>query len=289
VCFPATTLRGGSKQNGGNDMLFLAKDLEASRVNLLMNDFAAGLPSPLAFLGLGEAIGRSLGAENWKVAVLPVLHRVDVSEGRTRPEYSTRRDKAKFQPDEIAEDLNGMVKASLLLDIPDVSDDQRVREALVGRRIAGGPIHNHDISVVRPTADGSCFNDISRGYAMLPAMPPKSHVIATGAISGLQAFAAELYRAVPERGTGWFAPVAVGYRLLEDPAMAPRRANTRDPDIPHVFAEPVVGMAELVSVRSRRLKETNEKALPALFWRWKAEGDWVVGHQNYHPNHHAAA
>jgi hypothetical protein len=80
-------------------MLFLAKDLKASRVNLLMNDFAAGLPSPLAFLGLGEAIGRSLGAENWTVAVIPVLHRVDVAEGRTRAEYSTRRgrrDRGRF-------------------------------------------------------------------------------------------------------------------------------------------------------------------------------------------------
>ncbi len=288
MCFPATTLRGGSKQNGGNDMLFLAKDLEASRVNLLMNDFAAGLPSPLAFLGLGEAVGRSLGAENWSVAVLPVLHRVDASEGRTRPEYSTRRDKAKFQPDEIAEDLNGMVKASLLLDIPDVTDDQRVREALIGRRIAGGPIHNQDISVVRPTADGSCFNDISRGYAMLPAMPPKSHVIATGAISGLQAFAAELYPAEREPGTGWIVPVAVGHRLLEDPASSPKRSNTRNPSIPHVFSEPVVGMAELVSVRSRRLRDLSDTTLQDLFWRWRAEGDWIVGHQNYHPNQHAA-
>ncbi|MGE0290396.1 MAG: type I-F CRISPR-associated protein Csy2 [Bradyrhizobium sp.] len=268
-------------------MLFLAKDLEASRVNLLMNDFAAGLPSPLAFLGLGEAIGRTLGAENWTVAVLPVLHRVDVSEGRTKAEAAPSRKSGIFAPIEIAEDLLGLVTVSLLLDIPGVSDDQRVREALVGRRIAGGPIHNRDISVKRATADDTCFNDISRGYAMLPAKP--SHAIATGAISELQAFAAELYPAENERGTGWFVPVAVGHRLLEDPASAPRRANTRDPNIPHVFAEPVVGIAELVSVRSRRLKETNEKALPALFWRWKAEGDWVVGHQNYHPNHHAAA
>ena len=65
--------------------------------------------------------------------------------------------------------------------------------------------------------------------------------------------------------------------------------NTRDPDIPHVFAEPVVGIAELVSVRSTRLKETSAKALPDLFWRWKAEAEWIVGHPNYHPNQHTAA
>jgi len=271
------------------DNLFLAKDLKASRVNLLMNEFAAGLPSPLAFLGLGEAIGRSLGAENWTVAVLPVLHRADVSEGRTKAEAAPSRNSGVFAPIEIAEDLTGSVTVSLLLDIPGVSDEQRVREALVGRRIAGGPIHNHKIIVKRATADGSCFNDISRGYAMIPATPHKSHAIATGAISELQAFAAQLYPAEREPGTGWFVPVAVGHRLLEDPDSAPRRSNTRDPNIPHVFAEPVVGIAELVSVRSRRFKDVSEKALLSLFWRWKAEGDWIVGHKNYHPNHHTAA
>lgn len=270
-------------------MLFLAKDLKASRVNLLMNDFAAGLPSPLAFLGLGETVGRALGTENWTVAVLPVLHRVDVAEGRTRAEYSTRRDKNEFKADEIAEDLVGWVGVSLLLDIHGVSDEHRVREALVGRRIAGGPIHNHEITVLSPTADGTCFSDISRGYAMIPATRPKSLAIATGEISELQAFAAELYPAEREPGSGWFVPVAVGHRLLEDPGRAPTRANTRDPNIPHVFAEPVVGMAELVSVRSRRLRDVSDKALPDLFWRWKAEGDWIVGHRNYHPDHHAAA
>lgn len=270
-------------------MLFLAKDLEVSRVNLLMNDFAAGLPSPLAFLGLGEAIGRSLGVETWTVAVLPVLHRVHVSEGRTKAEASPSRKSGVFAPIEIAEDLLGSVTVSLLLDIPQVSDEHQVCDALLGRRIAGGPIHNRAITVHRATADGSAFNDISRGYALIAATAPKSHAISAGSISELQAFASELYPAGREPGTGWFVPVAVGHHLLERPDSAPRRTNTRDPDVPHVFAEPVIGIAELVSVRSRCLKETSAKGLPDLFWRWKAEGDWIVGHPNYHPYHHSAA
>ncbi len=268
-------------------MLFLAKDLEASRVNLLMNDFAAGLPSPLAFLGLGEAIGRSLGAKNWAVAVLPILHRVIVSEGRTKAEASATRKSSVFAPIEIAEDLNGSVTVSLLIDIPGVSDEHRVSEALIGRRIAGGPIHNHRISVNSVTGDGSCFGGIGRGYAMIPTRPPKSGAIATGAIHELQSFAEELYPINRETGTGWFVPVAVGHRPIEDPDKAPKRSNTRNPNIPHVFAEPVVGIAELVSVRSGRLRGTNSKDLPGLFWRWKAEGDWIVGHQNYHPKYRA--
>jgi hypothetical protein len=184
--------------------------------------------------------------------------------------------------------LIGSVEVSLLIDIPGVPDEHKVREALLGRRIAGGPIHNRQIFVRTVTADSSCFVEISRGYAMIPVTPPKSCAIATGAINKLQAFAAELHPAEREPGTGWFVPVAVGHRLLEDPDKTPKRANARDPNIPHVFAEPVVGIAELVSVRSKRLKETSANAFPDLFWRWKADGDWVVGHSNYHPNHHAA-
>jgi len=269
-------------------MLFLANDLQASRVNLLMNDFAGGLPSPLAFLGLGEAIGRYLGAAHWNVGVLPVLHRVDVSEGRTKAEAAPSRKSGIFAPIEIAEDLIGSVTVSLLLDIPDVSDEHRVGEALVGRRVAGGPIENSHISATSVPADGSCLRKLTRGYAMIRTTAPKSAVIGTGAIGELQAVASQLYTTERGPGTGWLVPVAVGHRLLEDPNSVPKRANTRDPAIPHVFAEPVIGIAELVSVRSKRLIETSANGFPDLFWRWQAEGQWIVGHRNYHPNHHAA-
>ena len=274
--------------------MFLVKNLRASRVNLLMNDFAAGLPSPLAFLGLGAAIAPALGAprwdrrplatRRWEIAVLPVLHRVDVSEGRTKAELSNKA--GTFTPIEIPEDLVGSVTVSLLLDIPDCTDEHLVAEALLGRRIAGGPINNSKIEVEAVTADGSALRRVDRGYAMIRTRPPKSEFIATGAIDKLVALAAELYI---DPGAGWHVPVAVGHRLLEDPAKAPVRANKRDPHIPHVFAEPVVGIAELVSVRNKRLTDLDEGGLRDLLWRWTAEGDWIVGHPNYHPNRRVAA
>jgi hypothetical protein len=268
-------------------MLFLAKKLNASRVNLLMNDFAAGLPSPLAFLGLGETIGRVLGAPHWGAGVLPILHKVDVSEGRTRAENDKKGE--AFEPIEIAEDLVGSVEVSLLLAIPDCSEEHAVAEALAGRRIAGGPIHNADITVERVTLpDGSAFSKMHRGYALIPATPPEAAVIATGAIDDLKALAAKLYPAERVPGSGWFVPVAVGHRLLEDPDKVPKRANTRDPTIPHVFVEPCVGIAELVSVRNRRLTGLTEPQLRDLLWRWTAEGEWIVAHPNYHPDRRAA-
>ena len=268
--------------------LFVARDLRASRVNLLMNDFAAGLPSPLAFLGLSAVIAPNLGAERWSVAVLPVLHEVHASEGRTKPEMvpKTKDGVRKFMPIETAEDMVGSVRISLLLDVPGTANEHDLRELLRGRRIAGGAIENETIAVEAVTPDGYAFGKLPRGYAMVPCAPPRSALVASGDIDDLSRIADELFPAEREPGRGWLVPVAVGHRLLEDPETATKRTGTRDPDIPHVFTEPAVGIAELVSVRNSRLSGLDGEGLQALLWRWHAESDWIVGHPNYHPANH---
>lgn len=268
-------------------MLFAVHDLSASRVNLLMNDFAAGLPSPLAFLGLGAAVAPELGAGRWDVGVLPVLHAVHVSEGRTKPEMVPSGD--RFGPIEIAEDLVGSVRVSLLMDVPGCSDEHRVARALRGRRIAGGVIANEVVRVDPIAPDGQAFGRMARGFAMIAPSTPELQVVATGGIDDLAVVAARLFPAERELGSGWLVPAAVGHRLLEDPATVPPRANTRDPSVPHVFTEPAVGIAELVSVRNPRLTTLDKAGLKALLWRWVAEGEWIVGHPVYHPDRRAAA
>lgn len=267
--------------------LFAVPGLHAGRVNLLMNDFAAGLPSPLAFLGLGAAIAPELGAPRWSVGVLPVLHEVQVSEGRTKPEM--KPDAGRFGPIEIVEDLVGSVRVSLLLDVPGCADEHRVAAALLGRRIAGGTIADEEIRVEPVPRDGRALAKLPRGFAVVAPDRPARQIVATGEIDALSAVADELFPKERTPGAGWLIPVAVGHRLLEDPATAPRRANTRDPNVPHVFTEPMLGIAELVSVRSQRLRDLDDGGLSALLWRWVAEGEWVVGHPNYHPRRNLAA
>lgn len=268
-------------------MLFAVHDLQAGRVNLLMNDFAAGLPSPMAFLGLGAAMAPALGAGRWGVGVLPILHEVHVSEGRTKPEMALEG--ARFIPIEIVEDFVGSIRVSLLMDVPGCEDEHRVAGQLRGRRIAGGTIANETIRVERVACDGSALHRLARGYAVLAPDDPARRIVATGAIDALSVVATALFPEERAPGAGWIVPVAVGHRLLEDPATALPRAGTRDPQVPHVFTEPVVGIAELVSIRSRRLSDLDERGLSALLWRWIAEGCWIVGHPNYHPDRLAAA
>ena len=262
-------------------MLFAVRNIRASRVNLLMNDFAAGLPSPLAFLGLGAAIAPTLGASRWDVAVLPVLHEVTASEGRTKPEMIASS--GQFTPSEMPEDLHGSVHVSLLMDIPGCDDERNVAKKLLGRRIGGGVIQNKTIEVEPVVAHGQALRELPRGFAVVAPEDPKKLLVATGAIRDLSAVADVLFPAERAPGRGWLVPVAVGHRLLENPATVTQRAGTRDPNVPHIFTEPAVGIAELVPARSPGLTGLKETGLQRLLWRWAAEGEWIVGHPHYHP------
>ena len=269
--------------------VFVVKNIRATNVNLIMNDFAAGLPSPLSFLGLADLLARNLGLTPWSARVIPVLHRVTVCEGRTKPEMENKS--GVFTPIETMEDLKGYVEVSLLLHLPGCDSETALRHHMVGRRIAGGLIQNETVEIHSATADGSAFRDLRRGYAMIRPAQAERRFITSGDLepdqSGLARLASLLFPAERPPGFGWIVPSAVGYRLLEDPETVPQRLRTRSKDIPHVFAEPVVGIAELVSVRHARLTGLTMSGLNDLFWSWDVRDDLVLGHSDYHPDSHS--
>ena len=267
-------------------MIFAVKNIRAARVNLLMNDFSAGLPSPLSFIGLTDAIVRDLGLTPWSGRVIPVLHHVSISEGRTKPEMEVSKRRATygaFMPIETMEDLFGVVDLSLLLDIPECESASDIAETLIRRRVAGGIIQNGRVDVERVTGDGSAFRHLRRGYAMLAADPEYAErcVTSNGGLDSYARVLEVLFTDERHQGSGWVIPVAAGYRLLEDPDLTPARIRRRDPGLPHVFAEPLLGMAELVSIRNRCLTGLTEDLLSSIFWSWHVEGDMLFGHRAY--------
>ena len=263
-------------------MIFIVKNIRAERVNLLMNNFAAGLPSPLSFIGLVDALARDLGLKPWKNRVIPILHHVSASAGRTKPEMESKS--GVFMPIETMEDMIGSVELSLILDMPECKSESDIVSSLMWCGIAGGNIQNHDeIEVQRVTEDGSAFRRLRRGYAMLAPDPDRTEnpAISNGDRNSFEPILKTLFPDERQPGSGWMIPVAAGYRLLEDPATAPKRSCRRDPTLPHVFAEPLVGLAELVSVRNKHLTELTQENFRSLFWSWQTEGDLILGHSAY--------
>jgi hypothetical protein len=262
-------------------MIFAIKNINVAQANLLMNDFCAGLPSPLALLGFGDAIARRLGLTPWSVGVIPVIHNVLASPGRTKPEMQYKG--SAFSPVETVEDFTGYINISMLLDIPEHESAAALRDLILLLRICGGTIQNDTIDVVDITSDGSAFRGFHRGFAMVRPGEDRAKMTTTGATEELRLFARELFPAEKQPGSGWHVPSAVGYRLIEDPETVPVRSKTRSKTVPHVFAEPMLGIAELISVRNARLTGLLNEDLTSLFWRWHADGTHVVGHPSYHP------
>ena len=264
-------------------MIFVVKNIRAERVNLLMNNFAAGLPSPLSFIGLADALARDLGLKPWKNRVIPILHHVSASEGRTKPEMENKS--GVFMPIEIMEDMIGSVELSLILDMPECKSKTDVASSLMRHGIAGGIIQNDKIEVTEVTGDGSAFKRLRRGYAMLAPDPDRTEnpVISNGERNSFESILKTLFPDERQPESGWMIPVAAGYRLLEDPETAPERSCRRNPNLPHVFAEPLVSLAELVSVRNKRLTELTQENFHDLFWSWQTRSDLILGHSSYFP------
>ena len=265
-------------------MIFVIQDVSVSGVNLLMNDYVAGLPSPLSFLGFGDALMREFELEPWKARTIPILHNVMPSEGRTKPEMENKS--GTFMPVETMENFVGYVQLSLIIDLPGCDSAVKLKDSVIHKRIAGGTIQNDDIRVEAVTPDGSAFRKIRRGYALLrPDKQSDGYLqISTGSEESLATIAHKVFPTDREPASGWYVPVSAGYKILEDPASVPKRIRTRNQEIPHVFAEPILGMAEIVSARNSRLTSMTEEGLDALFWQWSTQGDYVLGHVNYMPD-----
>lgn len=259
--------------------MFVIRNLVASRVNLITNDYVAGLPSPLSFLGLVDMAVRHMGLAPWSGRCLPVLHEVSPSIGRTKAEMQAKS--GSFGPVEIVEDLHGRVKVSLIVDIPG-ADRAGLAAAIAGRRIAGGVIENRDVDVAEAVG-GKLFSMISRGYAVVPPTSEAKREVFDGTLKSLNTLARTVFPTSRSPGDGWLVPTAVGYRLLEDPATVEKRRNTRNPAVPHVFVEPLAGIAELISVRKKQLTELDADAISALLWGWKTQDNLVLGNAAYLP------
>jgi hypothetical protein len=262
-------------------MIYIIRNIRASRVNLAMNDYVSGLPSPLSFIGLADSLARTLKLKPWSASVLPILHHVTISKGRTKAEAIPEG--KVLRPAENMEDLVGTVEVSLILDLPGCESELDVAAAMRGKRIAGGEIAGDDINVIAVTAEGRSLRKIKRGFAMIAPEKDAYQQVSSGNLSKINEIIDLIFPAERKAGDGWIIGVAAGYRLLEDPSIKTNRSCRRDVTINHVFAEPCLGMAELVSVRNSRLTSSNEEKLKSFMWKWSIKNDFLLGHQNYQP------
>ncbi len=257
-------------------MRYVFGPFAASNVNLNGNSLCAGQVSPSAVLGFVGALLRRLGHPTWNFAVLPVFHSVSLSEGRLRPAPKVAGGVQKS--DDLAESLIGEVVCSLIIETEHLLDDRKVGQVLPKLKFAGGtirtldqsPLHDKFSRLVGDTL-GDAEPRIRRGYAMVPPTDrEEAKVVSFGEIESLRKVDLFL-RTKRGVGGGYFIPVPAGYRLLENAKSATPRSGSRDPETPHVFSSPAVGIAEVVSVRSPRIDTASYDDLSRFMWRWSCD------------------
>ena len=269
-------------------MMYAIGPLAVNGANLKMNDLCGGLPSPGGFLGFAGALARQFGLDGWAPSVLPVLHDVQVSPGRIKGGVRG----GKPVPLEVPEDITGAFLATLLIDFPEEVRESELKEAVLSRRLCGGNVFpaadgrrdggrtwaapsDTSARCVRAVsaADGSVLSDLPRGYAVVPARELSALPVTNGADAHVETLVDVLH---PEDGVrqeaGYLVPVAAGYRLIEEPVPAGARTGTRDAVTRHAFAEPLMTIGEMVSVRSSRLRDLDAEGLRAVSWRWHSAG-----------------
>jgi len=87
-----------------------------------------------------------------------------------------------------------------------------------------------------------------------------------------------------ERSGPYSIPKTIGPARLSVADRGLTFATNPDAGLCIRFAEPVTGIAEMISVRNRTLTDLDELGLAQLFWCWDARGDLVLGHSAYHPD-----
>lgn len=251
--------------------LFTIENIYAENVNFLASDYVAGMVSPGALIGLAGAMQKRLcGGSPYKVAVLPVIHGIEISRGRTLGELrhvdQSLNDVTVVT--EIPQDMPGLIRFSLIVELQDGDATEiQVQRFIESARFSGGQVSTDPIAPGRRITvrryDG--WGDVEvrrlpRGWAMMPLSGP----VAQGdEEEWLGLLAAR--RAAMQKGR-IVNMVPAGYRMLGFGAK--QLDGARDGKTPHQFAEPLTGLSQSLSSRNPFFRSLPAQDLAAHAWTW---------------------
>jgi len=250
-------------------MKLILGPFETSNANLAASDFVAGIPSPMAPLGYVGALLRKVGKPTWNMKVLPIFHEIQISSGRIKPEP-----KPDMTPADLPESLCGRVIFTIYAEIPEAVSLSRLQDAVIGMRFAGGATFpafgRRWAECVREHHESTLgMRSFARGWALIPPVGRDgARTVAIDERRDFERLADILFPDIKTPGSGYLVAAPVGYRIATE--AEPRKAS-RSKDIPHAFAEPCTGIAEIVSCRNPRIAQAGGEDLAASLWQWRAD------------------
>lgn len=248
------------------------KHLKVNHANVLTSNYAVTATPLMAITLFGHALGANIDAKNTGVAVIHhntrFLSESDRRAGFKKRLFQQRKaatyiDKNDYSKDSLSLSLQPIATAhlflSLVLEFQTRPDVDRIMKFLQGGRISGGVIESHGQVAVFHEHDDAFIDSLpGNGYWLLdrkdlidPDQPSHSLVNALGSTQ-----------------ESWLTPVVAGYALTTQPISQIKGVRSL-PDgsfVDHAFVEPLLGLAQYVSIR-----QYSDFEIP--FWRnsWKSD------------------
>jgi len=261
--------------------LFMIGPFTAERVALDGNTSVSGLPAMTAVAGISDMVFRHQGYPAANNPIALILHDIQPSPGRAKPKADKHG-----RPGEAIERFGGRVEASIvLMDTHDRLTTDAVADAMPHCRFAGGMLELGSRPVSEAASLAQALKHLPRGHLVVDRSEilDAANAHASDPLDGLLDICT---LAREDRDSPWrrlylpddtlqsrnLVPIAVGYQALESLTEAAPRQQTRSSTLPHVFAEGVTGIGELVT--SRRVARTqgdDHCTNQPLFWRWEPD------------------
>lgn len=241
-----------------------------------------GPPGPMPILGFSLALCRAIGIQSDFAAAGAVLHdyclRAESGEYNAslphqqrgaalidNKDYASGTQSLSAQP---TARCDGIVSVVIGVSDHALIDNSAIVDFLDRGRIAGGTIARHGFIGTKTPSFNSLADaqkHIKGGFSMVD----RSDLLTPrGAEDPLDAFlrVTRYYKVATKeecQPESWLAPYAAGYIALNTPV---ERPGTRD-NLPHAFAEPVIGLMQFVS----------RNAAPVALWRYATEpGQYLI-------------
>lgn len=272
----------------------------AQNVNAEANQYVAGLPAITGFTGFAHQQIRLLNQPidfGWQEnGTAIVIHDFQFRAGHPRcPAYM--KDENGSEAASIVEEFKADMQLSLIIrvGIDNNIDDDDATNALIDHHFIGKRQKDETCYYANPTlqnrinhsflAGGHCvktgkarfFDSIQLSDWLKKEMSPgyfikdrydllaedKAEGIAPldSVLNSMTVFKTDAGSQYQRGQKGWIIPVAVGYQAIERPQQRPQARGGH----PHVYAEPVTGLAEAVSAK-RIANEEKRLTRQAIFW-----------------------
>lgn len=254
----------------------ILKNVEVSQANALSSNYAITAAPLMAINGFAHNMGLKIGCQADGVAMIhhdaSFLAESDMAAGFKRPQFQQRKastyiDKNDYVGSTMALSLQPVatinLKLSLVIEFSSKPDLARVKKFLHDARIAGSNFLYSSVDAFHES-DEAFFDAIpGNGFWLIDRA---DLLVGNNPIEQLVTELGKRPKADDEISNSWLTPVVPAYALTTEPVdRVTGVRNLSDDTYPaHAYAEPLLGLAQYVSLR-----EFEGDSIP--FWR----GRWI--------------